>query len=584
MTDTNAAVTTEDILAYSSAGAGLEAVMANAASAGIGGVLPLPELTRLAWSVVRHPTPIASRIGRLATRLAGIGRGQPAEAPGRLDSRFRDRAWADNSLLNAVALSYLACCDTVEGALDDTDVDWRTRERLRLFIDNVLAAAAPTNNPLTNPAFWKELIDTGGGSLRAGVNNLVADLRLPTKLPSSVDQSAYRIGETIAATSGKVVRRNRIYELIQYQPRADEIDDVPVLLVSSPVNKYYLVDLEPELSVIRAELDRGRSVFVVSWVNPDATHADIGLDDYVSSVVEMLETISDIYKSTTSHLLGLCGGGVLAFLTAAYLAAIDQQHILATLTIAIAVLDYDRGPSAMAYLDQKQVDRAVRRAIKRGYFDAREAAWSFALIRPIEGIWANAVHNYLLGKPPPAVGLLYWAADQTNLATRFGAQMMEAALENTLIRPGAVSIGGVPIDAGQITVGTYVLAASTDHISPWQNCYRTVSMVGGDVTFVLAHGGHAIAIARAPGSARASYRTGDISDTDPQTWLTGSVDNKGSWWDHWNAWIERHTPAKRPASVRLGNDTYPPVGDAPGEYVRRVVTFAAGTSKTKGSQ
>ncbi|MGC1804517.1 MAG: alpha/beta fold hydrolase, partial [Mycobacterium sp.] len=489
------------------------------------------------------------------------------------DSRFRDRAWADNSLLNGVALSYLACCDTVEGALDDADVDWRTRERLRLFIDNVLAAAAPTNNPLTNPAFWKELIDTGGGSLRAGVDNLVADLRLPTKLPSSVDQSAYRIGETIAATPGKVVRRNRIYELIQYQPRADEIDDVPVLLVSSPVNKYYLVDLEPEQSVMRAELDRGRSVFVASWVNPDASHADVGFDDYVSSIVEMLETISDISNSTTSHLLGLCGGGMLAFLTAAYLAAIEQQHILATLTIAIAVLDYDRGPSAMAYLDQKQVDRAVRRAIKNGYFDAREAAWSFALIRPIEGIWANAVHNYLLGKPPPAVGLLYWAADQTNLATRFGAQMMEAALNNTLTRPGGISISGVPIDAGQITVDTYVLAASTDHISPWQNCYRTVSMVGGDVTFVLAHGGHAIAIARAPGSARASHRTGDISGTDPQTWLSDSVDNQGSWWDHWNAWIERHTPAKRPAPTRMGNATYPPVGDAPGEYVRRVITF-----------
>ena len=429
MTDTNAAVTTEDILAYSGAGAGLEAVMANAASAGIGGVLPLPELTRFAWSLARHPKPVASRIGRLATQLVGIGRGEPAEAPGRLDSRFRDRAWADNSLLNGVALFYLACCDTVEGALDDADVDWRTRERLRLFIDNVMAAAAPTNNPLTNPAFWKELIDTGGGSLRAGMDNLVADLRLPTKLPSSVDQSAYRIGETIAATPGKVVRRNRIYELIQYQPRADEVDEVPVLLVSSPVNKYYLVDLEPEQSVIRAELDRGRSVFVVSWVNPDASHADIGFDDYVSSIVEILETISDISGATTSHLLGLCGGGVLAFLAAAYLAAIEQQHILATLTIAIAVLDYDRGPSGMAYLDQKQVDRAVRRAIKHGYFDAREAAWSFALIRPVEGIWANAVHNYLLGKPPPAMGLLYWAADQTNLATRFGAQMMEAALE-----------------------------------------------------------------------------------------------------------------------------------------------------------
>ena len=584
MTDTNAAASTEDILAYSGAGAGLEAVMANAASAGIGGVLPLPELTRFAWSLARHPKPVASRIGRLATQLVGIGRGKPAEAPGRLDSRFRDRAWADNSLLNGVALSYLACCETVEGALDDADVDWRTRERLRLFIDNVLAAAAPTNNPLTNPAFWKELIDTGGRSLRAGVDNLVTDLRLPTKLPSSVDQSAYRIGETIAATTGKVVRRNRIYELIQYQPRADEIDEVPVLLVSSPVNKYYLVDLEPEQSVIRAELDRGRSVFVASWVNPDASHADIGFDDYVSSTVEMLETVSDISGSTTSHLLGLCGGGVLAFLTAAYLAAIGQQHILATLTIAIAVLDYDRGPSGMAYLDQKQVDRAVRRAIKHGYFDARESAWSFALIRPIEGIWANAVHNYLLGKPPPAVGLLYWAADQTNLATRFGAQMMEAALENTLTRPGGVSISGVPIDGGQITVDTYVLAASTDHISPWQNCYQTVSMVGGDVTFVLAHGGHAIAIARAPGSARASHRTGDVSGTDPQRWLSDSVDNQGSWWDHWNAWIERHTPGKRPAPTRLGSDTYPPVGDAPGEYVRRVITFPTDTSTAKGTQ
>src|ERR1700749_1758325 len=294
MTDTNAAVTAEDILAYSSAGAGLEAVMANAASAGIGGVLPLPELTRFAWSLAKHPKPVASRIGRLATQLLGIGRGKPAEAPGRLDSRFKDRAWVDNSLLNGVALSYLACCYTGGGALDDADIDWRTKERLRLFIDNVMAAAAPTNNPLTNPAFWKELIDTGGRSLRGGVDNLVADLRLPTKLPSSVDQSAYRIGETIAATPGKVVRRNRIYELIQYQPRANEVDEVPVMLGSSPVNKYYLVDLEPEQSVIHAELNRGPSVFVAPWVNPGAIPADVGFDDYLSSTVEMLETISDI--------------------------------------------------------------------------------------------------------------------------------------------------------------------------------------------------------------------------------------------------------------------------------------------------
>src|ERR1700761_5523876 len=204
MSDTNAATSTEDILAYSGGGAGPEAVMVNAATAGIGGVLPLPELTRFAWSVARNPKPVASRIGRLATQLVGIGLGKSAEAPGRFDSRFRDRAWADNSLLNGVAMSYLACCRAVEGALDDADVDWRTRERLRLLIDNVLAATAPTNNPLTNPSCWKEFIDTGGGSRRSGVDILVPDPRFPTKLPSSVDQSPYRIGENIAATPGKV--------------------------------------------------------------------------------------------------------------------------------------------------------------------------------------------------------------------------------------------------------------------------------------------------------------------------------------------------------------------------------------------
>ncbi|HME64304.1 MAG TPA: hypothetical protein VKG61_05360, partial [Streptosporangiaceae bacterium] len=215
---------------------------------------------------------------------------------------------------------------------------------------------------------------------------------------------------------------------------------------------------------------------------------------------------------------------------------------------------------------------AMRRATEHGFFDARDAARAFALIRPIEGIWNIAVHNYLLGKQPPAMGLLYWAADQTNMATKFGGQMMQAALENRLTRPGGVIIGGVPIDPSQITVDTYVLGASTDHISPWQDCYRTIAMIGGDATFVLARGGHAIVIAKGPGSPRASYRTGAIQGSDPGEWLASSVNNTGSWWEHWNDWIEKRTPDQKPALTRLGNDAYPPLGDAPGEYVKRLVT------------
>jgi len=561
----------EEFLANSRAGAGFEAVLANAAVGGFGGLFPSAELGRLAKALVRSPKPVARRVVDLAARLGQVGIGVQ-DQPGARDRRFADRSWAGNPALQRLALGYLATCDAASGILEDADVDWRTRERLRLTFDNVTAALSPTNGLLTNPESWKEVIDTGGQSLRAGLGNLLTDLRSPAKLPTSVDKSAFELGSNLAATAGQVVRKTRVYELIQYQPRADKVDAVPLLVISSPVNKYYLLDLEPEQSVARAELDAGRQVFIASWVNPDASHADVGFDEYVIGIVEMLDTVAAISGSDASHLLGLCGGGVLAFLAAAYLAAIGRERSLASLTVAIAVLDYNRGPSAMAFLDRKGAERAMRRATEHGFFDARDAARAFALIRPIEGIWNIAVHNYLLGKQPPAMGLLYWAADQTNMATKFGGQMMQAALENRLTRPGGVIVGGVPIDPSQITVDTYVLGASTDHISPWRDCYRTIAMIGGDATFVLARGGHAIVIAKGPGSPRASYRTGAIQGSDPGEWLASSVNNTGSWWEHWNDWIEKRTPDQKPAPARLGNDAYPPLGGAPGEYVKRLVT------------
>jgi polyhydroxyalkanoate synthase subunit PhaC len=561
----------EEFLANSRAGAGFEAVLANAAVGGFGGLFPSAELGRLAQAVMRRPRPVARRVVDLAARLGQVAIGVP-EQPGARDRRFADPGWAGNPVLQRLALGYLAGCDAATGILEDADVDWRTRERLRLTFDNVTAALAPTNDLVTNPESWKEVIDTGGRSLRAGLGNLLGDLNSPAKLPTSVDRSAFELGRNLAATAGQVVRKGRIYELIQYQPRAAQVDAVPLLVIASPVNKYYLLDLEPEQSVARAELDAGRQVFVVSWVNPDASHADVGFDEYVLGIVEMLETVAAITGSDASHLLGLCGGGVLAFLAAAYLAAIGREQMLASLTVAIAVLDYNRGPSAMAFLDRKGAEKAMRRATEHGFFDARDAARAFALIRPIEGIWNIAVHNYLLGQQPPAMGLLYWAADQTNMATKFGGQMMEAALENSLTRPGGVIIGGVPVDPARITVDTYVLGASTDHISPWRDCYRTVAMVGGDATFVLARGGHAIVIAKGPGSRRASYRTGAIPGPDPDEWLASSAEATGSWWEHWNDWIEKRTPDQKPAPARLGHDAYPPLGDAPGEYVKRMVT------------
>jgi polyhydroxyalkanoate synthase len=524
----------EEVLANSRAGGGFEAVLANAAVGGFGGLFPSAELGRLAQAMVRRPKPVARRVVDLAARLGQVGIGVP-DQPGVRDRRFADRAWAGNPVLQRLALGYLASCDATVGILEDADVDWRTRERLRLTFDNVTAALSPTNGLLTNPESWKEAIDTGGQSLRAGLGNLLTDLRSPAKLPTSVDKSAFELGSNLAATAGQVVRKTLVYELIQYQPRTDKVDAIPLLVIPSPINKYYLLDLEPEQSVARAELDAGRQVFIASWVNPDASHADVGFDEYVIAIVDMLDTVAAISGSDASHLLGLCGGGVLAFLAAAYLAAVGRERMLTSLTVAIAVLDYHGGPSAMAFLDRKGAEKAMRRATEHGFFDARDAARAFALIRPIEGIWNIAV-------------------------------------QNSLTRPGGVIVGGVPIDPSQITVDTYVLGASTDHISPWQDCYRTIALIGGDATFVLAKGGHAIAIAKGPGSPRASYRTGAIRSSDPDEWLASSVDNKGSWWEHWNDWISKRTPDQKLAPTRLGNDACPPLGDAPGEYVKRLVT------------
>ena len=524
--------------------------------------------------MLRNPVPPARRLAGLAARVGAIGWGSGAAstAGAGLDRRFADPAWAGNPLLNRIALTYLAYCGTISGILQDVDVDWRTRERLRLLADNLLAAQSPTNSLLLNPAGWKRLIDTGGGSLRAGLANLVHDLRSPAKLPASVDKSAFTLGKDLAATPGKVVRRSRLYELIEYQPVTQSVDVVPVVMIPSPVNKYYLLDLEPGGSVIRAELERGRRVFVASWVNPDESHADAGFDAYVAGIVEVLQTAAEIAGTEAAHLLGLCGGGQLVLLAAAYLAAIGRQHELATLTIGIAVTDYARGPATMAFLDRRTAGKAIKRATARGYFDAAESARAFAVIRPDEGIWANVVNDYLLGRKPPAMGLLYWAADNTNMTTRFGRDTIETALGNALTKPGGVSILGVPIDSRQITVDTYVLGGSTDHISPWRDCFRTLAMLGTTTaTFVLARGGHAIVVSRPPGSPRSSYRTGKVTGTDPDEWLANSSENPGSWWDHWNHWIEEHTPGKRPAPPRLGSDSYPPLGDAPGDYVRRLL-------------
>jgi polyhydroxyalkanoate synthase subunit PhaC len=558
-----------DAISQQGAPGGFELVLASAAFRTISDHIPGHELRAMAAALVQHPGPALTPVIDLARQLVPIVLGSDGQPTSR-DRRFADPAWRTNPLLRRIALGYLASCQAVERIVADAEVDWRTKERVKLLADNLLAAAAPTNNPVLHPLSWQRAIDTGGRSWLRGLQQLVIDMGAPPRLPATVDTTAFSIGENIAATPGKVVWRSELFELIQYAPTAETVDETPVLFVASPVNKYYLLDLSPHRSVIAAELACGRQVFVISWVNPDQRHSDAGLDEYVSSILDSLDAIDAITGGDRAHLLGLCGGGQLAVAVVGYLAATGRQARLATLTLAITVVDFERGGPQGALIDRKVAKRAIARATKDGLFDGKNSAVTFAWLRPNDGIWANVVNDYLLGQQPPAEPLLYWAADQTNLALQLGVDLLEMVVGNGFAA-GTVRVLDQAIDLRNVTVDTYVLGASTDHISPWPDCYRTRALLGGSTTFVLARGGHAVAVATPPGNPKASYRTGTSSTSDPEQWLAESTDNPGSWWEHWNQWIQECTPTTRPAPTTLGSVSTPVLAEAPGAYVRAML-------------
>lgn len=532
--------------------------------------LPVDTLARVAGAVVRSPDAAARHLIRGLRRQLAVAVGAGEQLPD-LDRRFTDAAWHGNPALRRLAQSYLVWCDALRDAVADTPLEWRTRQRANFVIDNVVAAAAPTNVPLVNPASAKEAYDTGGASLLRGLSQFVQDIQRPPRLPHYCDPAAYTIGTDLAVTPGAVVRRDEVYELLQYAPDADRVDEVPVLMVASPVNKFYLLDLGPKNSVIAALQRSGRQAFVSSWVNPDERHRDVGLDGYVQAVLDMLATVREITGSPRVHLLGLCGGGMIALAAAGHLAAARRQDELASLTLSVTIADFGDGGTLGALLDAETAEAAALRASRRGFFSAADTAAGFAWLRPDEGVWMNVVNNYLLGRPPRGSELLFWAADNTHLTVRLGRDLTSLQLNNSFATPGALTVLGVPVDLRELTVATYLLGASTDHIMPWADCYRTRALFGGPTRFVLASGGHAKALGVPPGAPRTSYRTGESDTPDPETWLSVSITHQGSWWEDWCDWITQHTPATKPAPSRLGDGAFPPLADAPGDLVHRRV-------------
>lgn len=543
---------------------GLDQLLA-AAATGERRLIPGSEAVKLAAALARRPRTVVRHAASLVADLGRVGLGVSEAAPVRGDRRFHDPAWR-NWLFRRVLQSYLTLAATSRELLDEAGLDWATDQRLRILVENLIDALAPTNFPLTNPVVLKATIEKGGANFVAGARAALRDAASPLRLPASVDRTGFVVGETLASSPGAVVRRDPMFEVLQYEPRAPEVYQTPVLLIPPMISKYYVVDLSPGNSMVRYLGERGLQCFALSWRNVSKAQAHWALEDYIAAIVDAVDTVADVAGSEQVHLSGLCAGGIMSTCAAAHLAQIGRIDRLASLNLNVTVLDLDRGSPVMAFVSPEAAKVASTKVRQRGYLPGAELSRTFAWLRANDMIWNNFVNNYYMGNRPPALDLLAWNLDSMNMSAGAHADMMRIGLENPLPKK-TLQMLGTTLDLSKITCDAYSVGAETDHLTPWPACYRSVRLLGGKTRFVLSTSGHVAAVIHPPGNPKSAYWIGDESIPEPDAWFAKATTHKGTWWEDWSAWLsERSGPKKEPPAA-LGNASYRPVGPAPGEYV-----------------
>ena len=545
----------------------LDVLLIDAALGPVRRFAPDISTAKLLAGLARHPWTTSRRVGSLAVESGRIVLGTSTIAPSRRDRRFADEAWTTNPVLRRMVQLYLAGGQTAEQLVADAALDWRDEQRMRFLTENLVEALAPSNVPLVNPASAKAAIDTAGVSVVRGSVHLVRDLGSSPRIPEMVDRSAFEVGRNIAVTPGAVVLRTEVFELIQYAPQTDQVRDLPLLIVPPTINKYYALDLAPDRSLVELLVREGQQVFVMSWRNPDVRHATWNLDTYGQAVLNALDAVERVSGTDRTVLAGICSGGILASIAAAYLAATGQPHRLAALVLGVTVIDNARAGVASALSNRRLASAAKAVSRRRGYLDGRALAEVFAWLRPGDLVWNYWVNNYLLGKKPPAFDILYWNADTTRMPSGLHADFVDVAMDNQLVASDALTVLGVPIALSRIDADTYIVAGIADHITPWQNFYRTTQLLGGSCRFVLSTSGHIAALVNPPGNPKASFQVNKTNPADPEDWLRSAETRSGTWWPDASAWLAERSGELRPAPDELGGGGLRPIVEAPGTYV-----------------
>ena len=503
-------------------------------------------------------------------RIMGLD-ATPVIAEDPKDKRFRDGAWQQSEIFDFIKQSYLLSARYVQDVVRHVDgLDPKTARKVDFYARQFVDAMSPSNFLLTNPEVLRKTVETGGENLLRGLNNLLTDLerghgKLHIKM---TDMDAFRLGENIAVSPGKVVFQNELMQLIQYSPATETVLKRPLLILPPWINKFYILDLRPKNSFVRYAVSQGHTVFMVSWVNPDERLANAGFEDYMKDgVFAALDAIKLATGETDVNAIGYCLGGTLLATTLAWMAKRGDGRIKSA-TFFVSMLDFQEAGELGVFIDEEQLKSLEDKMKETGFLDGSDMAATFNMLRANDLIWSFVVNNYLLGNEPFPFDLLYWNSDSTRMPARMHTfYLRNMYQDNKLAQPNAIEIEGETIDLGAIETPAYFLSTREDHIAPWRSTYRGTQLLGGSKRFVLAASGHIAGVVNPPEGGKYNHWVNENLPAEPQAWLDGATEMAGSWWPDWNRWVTAFAP-ERIAARKPGDGKLKPLEDAPGSYVK----------------
>lgn len=483
------------------------------------------------------------------------------------DRRFADETWSKNPLYRRTLQFWLSVRAGFTEYLNDLDMDETERARALLLGNIVLDSLSPTNTFIGNPAALKRIFETGGSSLLDGFNNAYDDFVSGKKLPSQVDSRNFEVGTNLAGSEGAVVFRNDMMEVIQYAPLSKKVHEIPLLIVPPQINKFYVLDLTPDKSLIHYLVSKGFRVFIISWFNPGPAQENWSLEAYVNAVIEATDVVRNITRQKKLNMMGACSGGITISTVLSHLAALGDDRINSC-TLQVCVLDPRADDTEIgALVSDSTIEFARLKSAKKGILSGQDLATTFAWMRPNDLIWNYFVNNYMMGNSPPAFDVLHWNNDTTNLPAALHSDYLDFFIDSPFAYPGTVEFMGQPLDLSGVKHDIFISAGLTDHITPWRACYRSVGLFGGDATFVLSNSGHIQSLINPPGNPKSRYLSNDANTDNPDDWFDSATEHQGTWWVMWSEWLTERSGSLRGAPRKLGNTKYNPLDKAPGLYI-----------------